>query len=186
MISRRQILACLCSIATLPLRANASHKILLADIPLSVHESAMREAIKVAQLNPDFPFGAVIINAISGKVVARGVNTSRVNPTFHGEIVCMNNYIEKFGNKGWSDHILYTTGEPCPMCMAALTWADIQGVVYGSSIETISRSGIGQINISAQSVIEATDFKKPELLGGVLTQACDELFTMRKRKTDES
>lgn len=176
MISRRQILAGLCSVAAMPLRANTSVKTPLTDIALTVHESAMREAIQLAQRNPVYPFGAVITNAQSGQIVARGVNNSSVNPTFHGEIVCMNDYIAKFGNKQWVDHILYTTGEPCPMCMGALTWAGIQGVVFGSSIETISRSGIGQINIAAQSVIDATDFKKPNLLGGVLETACDALF----------
>lgn len=181
MISRRQILACLCGLAAMPLRANASNKPPLADIPINVHESAMHEAIKIARGNPVYPFGAVITNAQSGKIVAMGVNNGIANPTFHGEIVCMNNYIQKFGNQHWADHILYTTGEPCPMCMGALTWAGIQGVVYGSAIATISRSGIGQINITAQSLIDATDFKKPELLGGILEQSCDALFANRQR-----
>lgn len=160
---------------------NTNTKPLLSAIPLKRHELAMREAIKAAAANPAYPFGAVMTNARTGQLMASGANTSGVNPTFHGEIVCMNNYVQQHGNKGWNDLVLYTTGEPCPMCMSALTWAGIGGVVYASSIATISRSGIRQIKLSAQSVIEAADFRKPELVGGVLETECDALFMQRKR-----
>lgn len=183
MITRRQLLTCSCALAAMPLRAFATNQMLLNRIPLHTHESAMQEAIKMARLNPVYPFGAVITNIETGIVVAHGVNSGRINPTYHGEIVCINNYIEKFGNQHWENHILYTTGEPCPMCMSALVWAGIGGVVFGSSIETISRSGIGQINVSAQSVISASDFKQPELLGGVLASQCDQLFAQRLSST---
>ena len=146
----------------------------------------MRAAIKEAMQNPAYPFGAVITNANSGVILAAGVNTSRINPTFHGEIVCMNNYIASHGNKNWHDLILYTTGEPCPMCMSALIWSGIGGVVYASSIGTISKSGIGQINISAQSVINASDVSKPWLVGGVLAEECDLMFMKRNHESSTS
>lgn len=182
MINRRKFLACLSGLLGMSLHATAgiTDKFSISSIPMSAHETAMRKAIEVAKLNPAYPFGAVITHAASGRIVAIGVNTSSANPMFHGEIVCMNNYIKSLGNANWSDHILYTTGEPCPMCMSALTWAGVMGVVYGSSIETISRSGIEQINISAQTIAKAADFKQPELLGGILEDFCDELFSKRQ------
>ncbi len=154
---------------------------ILANIPIKNHERAMTAAIVAALQNPVYPFGAVMTIAKTGEIVATGVNASSVNPTFHGEIVCMNDYLKKFGNKNWKDLILYTTGESCPMCMSALTWAGIGGVVYGSSIRTISQSGIRQINISSRSVVEAADFSPPDLLGGVLEKECDALFINRHR-----
>lgn len=93
----------------------------------------------------------------------------------------MNNYVQQHGNRDWGNLVLYTTGEPCPMCMSALTWAGIGGVVFASSIATISQSGIKQIKLSAQAVIHAADFRPPELLGGVLEAECDALF-MRRTK----
>ncbi len=159
--------------------ANAA--LCLTSIPTTVHELAMREAITEARLNSMFPFGAVITHADSGEVVARGKNAARINPTLHGEIACLNNYIASHGNTNWDKLILYTTGEPCPMCMSALTWAGIGGVVFASSIATLIKAGIGQIGISAQSVIQASDFYRPALLGGILESETDTMFMNRKR-----
>jgi tRNA(adenine34) deaminase len=111
----------------------------LEAIPLEIHERAMRLAIAEARHNPSYPFGAVIIRAADGEVMARGANNDRVNPVLHGEIACLNDYVAHHGNKGWEALILYTTGEPCPMCMSALVWAGIGGVVFASSIDAIRR-----------------------------------------------
>ena len=83
--------------------------------PLPVHEQAMRLAIAEARANPAFPFGAVIVRAADRQVLAKGANNGTANPTFHGEIVAMNDYVAQHGNRGWSEAVLYTTGEPCPM-----------------------------------------------------------------------
>src|SRR5260370_38056877 len=109
-----------------------------------------------------------MVRAGTGGVVAKGVNNSRENPILHGEIACMNDYVRRSGNRGWGPLVLYTTGEPCSMCMSALVWAGIGGVVHASSIDGIRRSGIDQINIRAQAVIDASPFYKGTLLGGVV------------------
>jgi len=114
-------------------------------IPLATHEATMRLAIAAAKANPFYPFGAVIISAVDRTVLAQGVNSSKANPTLHGEIVAINDYVARHGNQGWADGILYTTGESCPMCMSAIIWAGIGGVVYGSSITTLAEAGIAQI-----------------------------------------
>ena len=178
------MLACLCGLALVApvARANvASSKVSLTDIPLSAHQSAMREAISVARKNPVYPFGAVMTKASTGQLVASGVNAAGSNPTLHGEIACINDYVARHGNTGWEDKILYTTGEPCAMCMGALLWSGIGGVVYASSIATIGRAGMGVIGISARNMIEASDFWRPALLGGVLEAECDAMFMNRKR-----
>ena len=183
-MKRRNILACLSGLALVAPISRASvnaSNISLTDIPRSVHESAMREAINVARENPRYPFGAVITKASTGQIVASGVNSAGSNPTMHGEIACINNYVERHGNTGWSEMILYTTGEPCAMCTGALLWSGIGGVVYASSIATIGRAGMGQIAISTKDVIAASDFWQPALLGGVLEAECDAMFMGRKR-----
>ncbi|MGE4335395.1 MAG: nucleoside deaminase [Pigmentiphaga sp.] len=153
----------------------------LAEIPRERHEAAMREAIVMARRNPGYPFGAVITDRDSGEILARGVNDAGANPTLHGEIDCLNRYVAEHGNRDWDRRILYTTGEPCPMCMSALAWAGMAGVVYASSIATLQAAGIPQITIAAADVAAAAGFYRGELLGGVLSAQTDPMFLQRPR-----
>ncbi len=124
----------------------------------------------------------MIVRADTGEQVASGVNDSRANPTWHGEIVCMNDYVARHGNRDWDRMVLYTTGEPCPMCMTALVWAGIGGVVWGSSIHRGIAKYVGEpIGIGAEDVVKATPFRKPMVLGGVLEEETDRLFRDRRR-----
>jgi tRNA(adenine34) deaminase len=97
------------------------------------HKQFMRRAIEVAGANPRHPFGAVIVDTEAQSIVAEGVNRSCVNPILHGEI----DAIEKCAateKRDWRRLILYTTAEPCPMCMSAILWSGISAVVFGTSI----------------------------------------------------
>jgi tRNA(adenine34) deaminase len=114
-------------------------------------------------------------------LLACGTNGSARNPTLHGEIVALNDYVARHGNRDWNTTLLYTTGEPCPMCMGALVWAGIGGVVFASSIQDITRAGINQIGIPAQAVIDAAPFYQGALLGGVLAAETNQMFLDRKR-----
>jgi len=151
----------------------------LSSIPRMTHEGCMRLAITKAKENPGFPFGAVIVRTTDLTVMASGVNRTQRNPTLHGEIDVINDYVRRHGNEGWERMILYTTGEPCPMCMSAIIWVGIGGVVFGSSIETLSRVGIRQIDISSASVTRAAPFYHGSLLGGMLASETDYLFAER-------
>lgn len=142
----------------------------------------MRAAIEEAHGNPVYPFGAVMVQPETGEVVAKGVNNSRENPILHGEIACMNDHIRRGGNRGWPSLVLYTTGEPCSMCMSALVWAGIGGVVFGSSIDGIRRAGIEQIGLTSKAVVDAAPFYKGMLLGGVLAAETDRLFLDRQKQ----
>jgi tRNA(adenine34) deaminase len=153
----------------------------LSSIPPELHEHAMRLAIAAARRNSFFPFGAVIVRAADRRIMASGTNNGSASPILHGEIVAIGDYVSSHGNHGWENSILYTTGEPCPMCMGALAWARIGGVVYGTSIETLSRLGIDQILLPATAVIGAAPFYRGEILGGVLTSETDALFANRER-----
>ena len=153
----------------------------LGAIPLAAHEATMRLAIAAAKANPFYPFGAVIIGAADRAVLAQGVNSGKINPILHGEIVAINDYAARHGNQGWADGILYTTGEPCPMCMSAIVWAGIGGVVYGSSIATLAEVGIAQIMIGASAVRDAAPFYRGRIMGGVLRAETDALFRNRQR-----
>jgi tRNA(Arg) A34 adenosine deaminase TadA len=181
MISKRTLLAGLVGLICVPGAKPA--RAALPPVSMERHEQAMRRAIEQGKKNPFYPFGAVITEATTGAVVAEGVNDARSNPTLHGEIVCINDYVARHGNKDWGSKILYTTCEPCPMCITALIWAKIGGVVFASSaLSPALVSSIGEpIRISAQDVINAETYHKPMLLGGVLAAETDAMFVNRKR-----
>ncbi|MEI7871109.1 MAG: nucleoside deaminase [Alphaproteobacteria bacterium] len=153
----------------------------LPPISQAQHEKFMRLAIEQAKRNPAIPSGSVIVKPDTGEVMARGVNNSAENPVMHGEMVCLLDYIRLNGNKGWGDKVIYTTGEPCSMCMSALVYADIGGVVFGSSLGGIGDRGIDNIAISAKAVVDAAPFYKGLLLGGVLANETDALFQACKK-----
>jgi len=179
MIFRRTLLAGVGGLICLP--ATRSARAELPPISMQQHERCMRLAIEEGRKNPYYPFGAVIVRPQTGEVLARGVNNSRENPILHGEIACMNDYVRGHGNQGWTPLVLYTTGEPCSMCMSALVWAGIGGVVFASSIEGIRNAGISQIGITARQVADASPFYRGLLIGGVLAEETDRMFLERKR-----
>jgi tRNA(adenine34) deaminase len=150
-------------------------------IPGSVDQQSMRLAIAAARGNKRFPFGAVIISAQNFQVLATGVNNTAANPMFHGEIAAMNDYVAKHGNQGWDQAVLYTTGESCPMCMSAMVWAGMAGVVYGTSIAKLRAFGINQILIPSAAVTLAAPFYCGFIRGPVLEAETDALFQNRER-----
>ena len=95
---------------------------------------AIKEAENGITLNHGGPFGAVIVK--DGKVVAKGHNQVLKNqdPTCHGEIMAIHKACKKLKTFDLTGCELYTTGEPCPMCLAAILWANIDKVYYGCNI----------------------------------------------------
>jgi tRNA(adenine34) deaminase len=157
-----------------PVTAAAAEK--LAAISTATRENAMRRAIAVAKRNPTYPFGAIVTRIADGRVMAEGVNASGKNPMLHGEVAAMNDYLRRHGNKNWAEMVLYTTAEPCSMCMSALVWAGIGGVIFGTDLAGLKRAGIDQIDIPAATVVAASPFWHGEVLGGVLASETDALF----------
>lgn len=87
------------------------------------------------------PFGCVIVKG--GKVVGKGHNQVVLNhdATCHGEMQAIRNASHTLGTFDLSGCVLYTTGEPCPMCLAACLWANIAKVYYGCTIADNERIG---------------------------------------------
>jgi len=157
-----------------PQQAAAAER--LATIPAATRENAMRRAMAVARRNPIYPFGAVITRIADGHAMAEGVNASARNPMLHGEVAAMEDYLHRHGNRDLPEMVLYTTAEPCAMCMSALVWAGIGGVIFGTSLAGLKRAGIDQIDIPAATIVAASPFWHGELLGGVLANETDRLF----------
>lgn len=97
----------------------------------------MRAAIKLSlammRCGKGGPFGAVVVKA--GKVVGRGCNevTSSNDPTAHAEIVAIRDACRRLGTFVLDGCELYTSCEPCPMCLSAIYWARIPKIFYGNT-----------------------------------------------------
>ncbi|MCM1404539.1 MAG: nucleoside deaminase [Prevotella sp.] len=80
------------------------------------------------------PFGAVIVK--DGKIIGKGHNTvvCDYNPTAHGELNAIQNACRNINSFDLQGAEIYTTGEPCPMCLGAILWANISHIYYGCSI----------------------------------------------------
>ena len=98
-------------------------------------QAAVEEAREGIYNNHGGPFGAVIVK--DGKVVGRGHNMVLTNndSTAHGEISAIRDAEKNLGTHDLSGTELYTTGEPCTMCLAACIWANIDTVYFGCTIE---------------------------------------------------
>jgi tRNA(adenine34) deaminase len=134
----------------------------------------MREAIALAA-EADLPFGAVIVK--DGQVLARGRNSGRrrKDPTAHGEMVAIHDCLAAHGPDALRGATIYTSGEPCPMCMGAILWCRIARVVYAASIEELSTK-LGQIMVPSAEIAAKTSFTTVEITGGVLADEALALF----------
>ena len=100
---------------------------------------AIRLSVQMMRRGKGGPFGAVIVRA--GKVVGRGSNevTSLNDPTAHAEIIAIRAACQRLKTFRLDDCDLYTSCEPCPMCLAAIYWARIRRVFYGNTRRDAAR-----------------------------------------------
>jgi guanine deaminase len=108
-----------------------------------MNQKFMRAAINLSlakmRLNHGGPFGAVIVR--NGKIVGRGWNrvTSTNDPTAHAEIMAVRDACKKLRTFHLEDCELYTSCEPCPMCLAAIYWARLKRVYYANTRRDAAR-----------------------------------------------
>ena len=104
--------------------------------PSKVEDAFMRRAIELSQRAMDEgsgpPFGAVIVR--DGRVIAEGYNTSLAtnDPTAHAEVVAIRRACEAVGSRFLKSCVIYSSSEPCPMCLGAIHWAGLERVHYAN------------------------------------------------------
>jgi guanine deaminase len=109
------------------------------------HEAFLREAIRLSVENvkqeTGGPFGAVIVQ--EGKVIAAGQNsvTTTNDPTAHAEVVAIRHACAALGRFELHGCTLYTSCEPCPMCLAAAYWARVDAVYFAATQEDAAAAG---------------------------------------------
>ena len=103
------------------------------------------------------PFGAVIVK--NGKVIATGVNkvTASNDPTAHAEVIAIRGACARLKTFNLSDCELFTSCEPCPMCLAAIYWARIPKVYYGNTRADAAAIGFDDDHIYRQLALPPGD-----------------------------
>jgi tRNA(adenine34) deaminase len=143
-------------------------------------EERMREVFKFTALtltsSHPSPFGALIVHSKSGKRLMRATNAvMRENdPSSHAEVRCVRLACKKLKSASLAGYTLYSTCEPCPMCMANALWARLDRVVYGATIADANRHCL-QIQIAAKEVARRSDMPCP-VAGPALRELCNQLF----------
>jgi len=122
-----------------------------------------------------FPFGAVIVR--DGAVLASGRNegAEQGDPTAHGEMVVIQAAIAAHGADALKGSTLYTSGEPCPMCMGAILWCGFGRLVYAASIERLATK-LNQIVVPCTVLAAAASFAPIAITGDVLSDEAIALF----------
>ncbi len=143
------------------------------------NESAwMRLAIEEARRGIEAgqsPFGAVIVRG--GRLVASTHNTVWLDtdPTAHAEVNCLRLASKDLGTIHLEGCTLYSTCEPCPMCLAAIHWAKVDRVVFGAAIDDAAGAGFAELHVPAQTLAEMG--RSPLVVeGGLLASECAGLF----------
>ena len=123
------------------------------------------------------PFGAAVVHSKSGELLYRARNAVMMenDPSSHAELRTVRLACKKLGKPSLAGYTMYSTCEPCPMCMSNALWAGLDRVVYGATIEDANRH-CNQIHIPAEEVARRSDMECV-VEGELLRELCYGLFT---------
>lgn len=153
------------------------------DVVEKYFDEAFNEAFQSVRSNNGGPFGAVIV--MDGKVIGRGGNkvTSQHDPTAHAEIVAIRDACSLLKNFDLTGASLYSTCEPCPMCFAAIYWANIKSVYFCSTRHDANEIGFKDNHIYEELNLPQAQRRIP--FEQVEHPKATELFTEWKHKSDK-
>lgn len=137
-------------------------------------KEALKEAVKALEKD-EVPIGAIIV--CNNKIIARSHNLTEMlnDPTAHAEMQAITMATSYMGGKYLNDCTLYVTIEPCPMCAAALSWAQIGKIVYGATDPKRGYSIFSPNLLHPKTVVES----------GIMAEECGKMvsdFFKAKRK----
>ena len=147
----------------------------------ALDEERMRELVgftaRTLQTPFPAPFGALIVNTKTGERLMRATNAviRENDPSSHGEVRTVRLACKKLKSTSLAGYTMYSTCEPCAMCMANALWAKLDRVVYGATIADANKHCL-QILIPAKEVARRSDMTCV-VDGPVLRELCYTLFT---------
>lgn len=151
------------------------------------HQELMQLAIRLSEenvLNGGGPFGAVI--AKEGEVIATGVNrvTANNDPTAHAEVSAIREACRKVKNFKLDGCVVYSSCEPCPMCLSALYWAGISKIYYANTKDDAKAINFDDSFIYEQLSLERGDRSIPS--EQMLRDEALKAFEMWRDKEDKT
>lgn len=151
-------------------------------------EELMRRAIAVSEnsvRNGGGPFGAVIASK-EGEIIAEASNSVTIDhdPTAHAEVNCIRKATAKLGTFDLAGYDIYTSCEPCPMCLGAIYWAHLDKIYYANDRKDAAAIGFDDDFIYQELELKNEDrHKKMELL---LPEEAKKAFEMWAQSTDKT
>jgi tRNA(Arg) A34 adenosine deaminase TadA len=149
------------------------------------HCQRMRSLVEFTRSSFDsgfpYPFGSAIYDLESGELLAQAYDTvmKDVDPTNHGEMNAIRKASRNAQRLSLRGSILYSTCEPCPMCMSACIWAEVDTVVYGASTMEDAHQYWPQASDLLPSELVSRMLMEPicNVIAGVERSRCQDLFT---------
>lgn len=150
-------------------------------------DDLMRRAIHLAEESVKLgggPFGAVI--ARNGEIVAEAANrvTLDCDPTAHAEVSAIRKATRLLGTFDLSGCEIYTSCEPCPMCLGAIYWAHLDKIYYANNREDAARIGFDDAFIYRELALKPSERTKPSEV--LLRDEAVKAFEMWAEKTDKT
>lgn len=151
------------------------------------HEQLMRRAIALSEesvANGGGPFGAVI--AKDGEIVAEASNQVTINsdPTAHAEVSAIREACRLLGRFDLSGCSIYTSCEPCPMCLGAIYWARLDKIYYANDRKDAARIGFDDEFIYEELALGMDERSKPSAV--LLREEAKKAFDLWGQKEDKT
>ncbi|MBS1985167.1 MAG: nucleoside deaminase [Bdellovibrionales bacterium] len=153
----------------------------------SLHEKFLRQAIRMAETNVaqgrGGPFGALVVK--NGQIVGQGCNnvTPNNDPTAHAEVMAIRDACKNLGSYQLTDCDIYTSCEPCPMCLGAIYWARPRAIYYASGRDAAAAAGFDDAFIYEELGKPLAARKFP--IHQILAQEGAQVFNAWDRKSDK-
>jgi guanine deaminase len=146
-------------------------------------EAALEEAYRGCTRGDGGPFGAVIVS--KGEIVACGHNEvlKRGEPTRHAEMCAIGSAARWFRSHLFVGSEIYSTTEPCVMCFAAIHWARIRRVYFGTTVRDVNALGFNELTISNRR-LKRLGRSPVEIVPGLLREECRDLLEYWRRLPD--
>lgn len=154
---------------------------------MSTDEDFLKAAIGLARDHMEAghggPFGAVVVH--EGRIIAEGWNqvTSRNDPTAHAEMVALREAAVRLNRFSLAGCTLYTSCEPCPMCLAAAYWARIDGLVYAATRADAAEIGFDDDILYRELALPVSERRLP--MRSLLHEEALHVFTAWRDKPDK-
>ena len=150
-------------------------------------EELMRRAIKLSAdsvSNGGGPFGAVIVR--DGEIIAEGSNGVTIlnDPTAHAEVSAIRQACQKLNSFDLTGCEIYTSCEPCPMCLGAIYWAHIDKIYYANDRKDAANIGFDDELIYQEMEVQPQYRKKPSEI--LLNNEAIKVFQQWTEKTDKT